>query len=164
MVLETQRLEWMPLPPRELKLWTEDLPALEREWNCRYQAEPVEGVFLEIIKGQLEKTEKAPDDYRWYSFWFLIRKKDRVVVGSADFKDVPNAEGEVELGYGLGKEFEHHGYMTEAVNAMCGWALKQKDVLHILAETDANGFASQRVLQRCGFTEKMRSETIWWKL
>ena len=33
-------------------------------------------------------------------------KTDRIVVGSADFKGLPNAQGEVEIGYGLGKEFE----------------------------------------------------------
>ena len=71
---------------------------------------------------------------------------------------------EVEIGYGLGKEFEHNGYMTEAVQAMCKWALKQENVSHIIAETDIDGFASQRILQRCGFVEKRREETIWWQL
>ena len=47
----------------------------------------------------------------WHSFFFIIRREDRVVVGSADFKDVPNKDGEVEIGYGLGKEYEHNGYM-----------------------------------------------------
>ena len=54
-----------------------------------------------------------------------IRKSDNVVVGSADFKNVPDEKGQVEIGYGLGKAFEHEGYMTEAVRAMCSWA---KDV------------------------------------
>ncbi|MEY8298927.1 MAG: GNAT family N-acetyltransferase [Emergencia timonensis] len=49
----------------------------------------------------------------------MVRKSDRVVIGSADFKDIPNEAQEVEIGYGLGKDFEHNGYMTEAVQAMC---------------------------------------------
>lgn len=118
MILKTERLELVPLLPYQLKLWVENIPKLEKDLNCSYQAEPMEGLFLEIVKGQLEKTEKYSSDYLWHSFWFLVRKSDRVVVGSADFKDIPNTDKEVEIGYGLGKEFEHNGYMTEAVQAM----------------------------------------------
>ena len=164
MILKTERLELVPLLPYQLKLCVENIPKLEKDLNCSYQAEPMEGLFLEIVKGQLEKTEKYSNDYLWHSFWFLVRKSDRVVVGSADFKDIPNTDQEVEIGYGLGKEFEHNGYMTEAVQAMCKWALKQENVSHIIAETDIDGFASQRILQRCGFVEKRREETIWWQL
>lgn len=164
MILETKRLELLPLLPHQLRKWTEDLPALEQELKCIYRAEPLEGLFLTIVKGQLEITEQHPDDYLWHSFWFLIRKTDRIVVGSADFKGIPDAKQEVEIGYGLGKEFEHQGYMTEAVEALCTWALTQKNVAHIIAETDLDGFASQRILQRCGFTETKRQKTVWWRL
>lgn len=129
---------------------------LERELNCSYQAEPLDDSFLSIIKGQLAKTEKDPEHYLWHSFWLLLRASDRVVVGSADFKDVPNKDGEVKIGYGLGDGFRHHGYMTEAVQAM--------SVRHVIAETETDNLASQRILQRCGFTEQSRGETIWWKL
>ena len=54
----------------------------------------------------LEKTQKDPDNYTWHSFWLLIRKTDRAVVGSADFKDIPDINNEVEIGYGLGELFE----------------------------------------------------------
>lgn len=164
MILKTERLELVPLLPSQLRLWVEDMPNLEKDLKCSYQAEPMEGIFLEIVKGQLEKTEKYPNDYIWHSFWFLIRKSDRVVVGSADFKDIPNTNQEVEIGYGLGKEFENNGYMTEAVQALCKRALEQENVSHIVAETDIDGFASQRILQRCGFVENRREETIWWRL
>ena len=164
MILITERLELVPLLPYQLKLWVENIPNLEKDLNCSYQAEPMEGLFLAIVKKQLEKTVKYPNDYLWHSFWFLVRNSDRVVIGSADFKDIPNMDQEVEIGYGLGKEFEHNGYMTEAVQAMCKWALKQENVSRIIAETDIDGFASQRILQRCGFVEQRRDETIWWRL
>lgn len=164
MILKTERLELVPLLPYQLRLWVEDMPVLEKDLKCSYQAEPMEGGFLEIVKGQLEITVNHSNDYLWHSFWFLIRKIDRTVVGSADFKGIPNTMQEVEIGYGLGKGFEHNGYMTEAVRAMCKWALEQANVSHIIAETDIAGFASQHILQRCGFGEKKREETIWWQL
>lgn len=164
MKIETERLELVALTSRQLNLWAENIPALEDELKCSYQAEPMQGFFLEIVKGQLIATESDEKNYLYHSFWFLIRKSDRIVVGSADFKGTPNKNGEVEIGYGLGKQFEHNGYMTEAVRAMCKWAMEQKAVTHVIAETDIDGFASQHILERCGFTQYKSGETLWWRL
>lgn len=164
MKIETERLELIPLNLSQLKSWIEDISSLEKELNVTYRAESMEGIFLEIVRGQLITTQKDPKNFVWHSFWFLIRKSDRTVVGSADFKDVPNSNREVEIGYGLGKEFEHNGYMTEAVKAMCDWALKQNDVVSVIAETDLEGLASQKILERCGFEKYHQGETLWWRL
>ena len=163
-MIQTERLELIPLTAQQLKLLVEDMPALEQELNCHYQAEPMEGFFLEIVKGQLAITEQDPENYLWHSFCLILRRHDRIVVGSADFKDVPNEAGEVEIGYGLGKPFEHSGFMTETVNAMCTWAMQQSGVSHVIAETDLDGLASQRILLRCGFHEYLRGDTVWWRL
>ena len=55
------------------------------------------GSFSPNCKRTVKNSKKDPANYLWHSFWFLIRKITRVV--------------------GLGKEFEHNGYMTEAVRA-----------------------------------------------
>jgi [ribosomal protein S5]-alanine N-acetyltransferase len=164
MKIETERLLLVPLSPRQLKLWVEDIPSLEKELNAVYMAEPMEGFFSDIVKDQLKKAEEDPQNFLWYSFWFLIRKSDRVVVGSADFKNIPDETGEVEIGYGLGEKFEHNGYMTEAVKAMCDWALKQNMVSSVIAETYLDGFASQKILERCGFKKYQQGETLWWRV
>ena len=163
MNIDKKRLYLIPLTVGQLRKLTEDINALEKELNCTYKAEPMEGFFLDIVKGQLAITEKDPENYVWHSFWLIIRKSDNVVVGSADFKDIPNESGEVEIGYGLGKEFEHNGYMTEAVEAMCKWAFEQNNVKNVVAETDVDGYASQRILKRCGFKLDKQGETLWWK-
>ena len=164
MKLTTDRLEIVPLTAIELVLLIEDISALESKLKCSYEAEPVEGFFADILKSQAEITRQDPENYLWHSFWLIIRRSDRVVVGSADFKNMPDEKGEVEIGYGLGKQHEHNGYMTETVKAMCTWALAQKGVDSVIAETYIEGFASQRILKRCGFEETGRGETIWWKL
>ena len=164
MKIQTERLKLIPLTPNQLKLWIENIDELEKVLSCSYKAEPLEGFFLDVVKEQLVKTQKDSENYLWHSFWFLIRISDRTVVGSADFKDIPNKSGEVEIGYGLGKEYEHNGYMTEAVKSMCEWALKQEAVSTILAETDIDGLSSQRILERCKFKKYKEAETLWWKL
>jgi len=160
----TERLELHALDAREMRLWIEELPTLEKELACSYKAEVLEGDFLRIVEGQAKITEENAERYFWHSFWFLIRKSDRIVVGSADFKAGPNELGEVEIGYGLGKKFEHNGYMTEAVAAMCGWAKEQEGVSCVIAETLTDNAPSQNILKRCGFVETSRGETLWWRL
>ncbi|WP_104804641.1 GNAT family N-acetyltransferase [Blautia marasmi] len=164
MNIDTKRLRIIPLTPHQLALWINDMPQLENELGCSYQAEPMDGIFKEIVSAQLAACEKDTENYIWHSFWFIIRNSDRAVVGSACFKNIPDTGGEVEIGYGLGKAFEQKGYMSEAVEAMCNWALGQKGVRHIIAETDLDGSASQKLLQKCGFTEYTRDKTIWWRL
>ena len=164
MQIETPRLLLVPLTPEHLDLWTRDIPALERELDCSYQAEPTEGIFRDIVRGQVTRAQNDPARYFWHSFWLMLRKADRCVIGSIDFKGVPNAAGEVEIGYGQAPAFEHRGYMTEAVRAFCAWALEQEGVTHILAETETDNLASQRILKRCGFEEISRAATIWWRL
>ena len=59
MILITERLELVPLLPFQLRLWVEDMPNLEKDLKCSYQAEPMEGLFLEIVKEQLEKMSES---------------------------------------------------------------------------------------------------------
>ncbi len=164
MKLSTERLELIVLSSQQLKLLAENLSALEKALDCHYAAEPLEGIFLQIVKGQIEPTAKDEVNCAFHSFWLILRKSDRTVIGSADFKDVPDKDGKTEIGYGLGKEFEHHGYMTETVRAMCKWALAQDSVKHIIAETERGNAPSQRILQRCGFTLARQKKSLWWEL
>lgn len=76
------------------------------------------GCFLELMEEQTRKAKNNATNYIYHTFWFLIRKADHIAIGSTDFKDVPDKNGEIEIGYGLGKEFQHCGYMTEAVSKM----------------------------------------------
>lgn len=164
MTLHTERLELILLTAHQLELWIHDLPALEQELYATYDAEPLEAELLAIVKKQHEITRDDEGNTVWHSFFFLLRKEDRVVVGSSDFKDIPNERGEVEIGYGLGIRHRRCGYMTEAVKAMCTWAQDQPGVSAVLAETECDNAASQNVLARCGFHMYSEGETLWWRL
>jgi len=163
-MIETERLNIVPLATSQLRLWAEDIPALEDDLNCSYHAEPMEGAFLEIVRNQREIASNDEANFLFHTFWFLIRREDRTVVGSACFKGLPNDNNEVEIGYGLGAEFEHNGYMTEAIRVLCDWALAQEAVVHVIAETDIESPQSESVLTRCGFERHRQGETLWWRL
>ncbi len=163
-MLETKRLELIPLSAKQLKLWLEDTKALEAELNCTYCGEPLEGFFRHIVQGQIAKTEQDEANYLYHSFWLILRKADRIVVGACDFKDVPNECQEVEIGYGLGRDFEGAGYMTEAIESLCAWALRQESIQSVIAETEGNNPKSENVLKRLGFKPYKQAETNWWRL
>jgi len=55
--------------------------------------------------------------------------------------------------------------MTEAVLAICKWTLQQNDINAVIAETEPGNSASERVLERCGFTLYDKIDGCkWWKL
>lgn len=162
MNIQTERLEIIALPPDALARLAEDTPALEAEWNCRYQGQAIEGGFRQILLAQAEKAKADPDNYLWHSFWLVLRRADRVVVGTVDFKSLPDRNGVVEIGYGLGKRHRGQGYMTETVEAFCRWAKTCQGVHQVVAETEADNLASEAVLRRCGFVECFRDDSTWW--
>jgi len=58
MMIETERLQLIPLTPDQLRLWVTDMAKLELELGVAYDAEPMEGIFLKIAEGQCGITEK----------------------------------------------------------------------------------------------------------
>lgn len=86
----------------------------------------------------------------WGSDWKICLKTG-VTVGGIGFKGLPDAEGIVEIGYGIDEAYRQRGYATEAVDGMVKWAMKQNGVKYITAQTDPNNKISQKVLSANGF-------------
>ena len=103
--------------------------------------------YSEMLQGCIDEPEKRI----WHILWFIeLKSKKGTVVGDLSFKGL-NANGMVELGYGLRDGYCGNGYMTEAVKAITEWALSQDGVNYVEAETSPENTASQRVLAKAGF-------------
>ena len=96
--------------------------------------------YREMLRGCLDH----PEQWEWYAIW-MIERKDGPHVGELSFKGF-NADGSVEIGYGILEEYQGCGYATEAVDAVVSWALKQPGVTRVEAETESGNRASQRFL------------------
>jgi len=164
MELETERLLLKLLTLSQLKLWVNNISMLEVELNCKCNKKPIDEFFLNIINNQIKIIENDLENYIYHSFWFIIRKEDRKVVGSIDYKNIPNEMKEVEIGYGLEKQFEHNGYMTEAVSSFCKMSFIDEKIETIIAETEVENIASYKLLERCGFKKYKEERTHWWRL
>jgi len=73
------------------------------------------------------------------------------VVGAGGFKYAPK-EGRVEIGYGVSSACRGNGYATQGVLWLCEEAFSSGLVAEVLAETSPFNLASQRVLEKAGFT------------
>jgi RimJ/RimL family protein N-acetyltransferase len=87
------------------------------------------------------------------------------MVGDLCFVGEPNADGEIEIGYGTYEDYRQRGFMTEAVGGMIGWAKKQPHIRSIIASTEKNNRASSSVLEKNGFIQSGESDTLLhWRL
>lgn len=166
MKLELKDLYLYPLTADELSLWLNDLSLLEERLKCKYCAEPIDELLKDVVQSQLILgIIDLPENWVWFTYWFLIRYSDNKIIGTLSFKGKPDYKsGEIEIGYSLGNDYRGKGYMTEAVSAICEWALQQPKVKTILAETKPDNYKSQKLLERCYFEKyKQTVCSIWFK-
>ncbi|MBO7611591.1 MAG: GNAT family N-acetyltransferase [Elusimicrobia bacterium] len=114
----------------------------------------LKAAYTEMLNGCLEN----PEQWEWYAIW-MIELKDGTHIGELCFKGL-DGDGIVEIGYGITKKYQGHGYATEAVKAISNWAFQEPKVTAIKAEIDAKNIISKKVLENCGFifSEKFGNE------
>ena len=105
----------------------------------------LKAAYAEMLSGCLED----PGRWGWHAAW-MIELEDGTHVGEACLKGL-GPDGVAEIGYGILEGHRGHGYATEAVDALSGWAFRDPSVVALEAEADAGDTASRRVLEKCGF-------------
>ena len=86
----------------------------------------------------------------WVHGFRLVHRSSGNIVGFCSFKGPP-ADGVVEIAYGIAPDEQGKGYATEAARALVAFARTFREVKVIRAHTLADGAASKRVLEKCGF-------------
>jgi RimJ/RimL family protein N-acetyltransferase len=164
-MIETERLQIIPLTTAQFQLLLEGINRMEQEMGLTSSGECLDRDTQEAMEGLYSEALKRPDKYRWYTNWQLILKSENKAIGSACFMKEPDENHQVEIGYGMNDDYRNHGYTTEAVKAMCEWALSQPDVESVIAQTDVNNPASHRVLEKCRMRKYEQSDgNIYWRL
>ena len=151
-MIETVHLRLLPYAPGQLLTLIEhperfasvsEYPAAAglREF---FVSGEVSAAFLASLR-----TLQHPDP--WTLGFAVVHREERQVIGSAGFKGAPDADGVVEIAYGIVPTFEGHGYATEAALALVAHAFGSGLVQRVLAHTLPTKNASTRVLTKCGF-------------
>jgi len=95
----------------------------------------------------------------WLAPRLFVSSVQGVVVGSGGFKGPPT-DGAVEIGYNVAASARGQGFATQAVRQLVQWAFETPDVLGVYAETAVDNPASRRVIEKAGFTQVGRRETV----
>lgn len=162
--LDTKRLTILALDVEQFRLLLNDWGALALELGVVVSGEALTGHVREAMEGLYLSALENPDSHPWHTNWQIIAKKARVTIGSACFMGGPDAQGTVEIGYGIHAPYRSQGYMTEALTALCDWALSQPGVSAVIAETENANLSSRRVLQKVGMRIFRDGESSWWRL
>ena len=115
------------------------------------------------IADHVKELKNDPALYGWGS-WLVLRKSDGLIIGDAGFKGKPDANQQVEVGYGFLESEWGKGYAAEAVECLLDWALHKKDVIKVIAETDLDNIGSIRVLEKLGMKRTQATyDMIYWE-
>jgi RimJ/RimL family protein N-acetyltransferase len=128
----------------------EDLPLLQ-EWmnNPRFMGEyqPI----TQWSRTELEKGEASPFEWKW----FFIEKKDGGKIGSiVQYNSYLGLGKLLEIGYALLPSERGKGCCTEAVQLMVDYLFLSMDVSRVQATISIKNKASERVLEKAGFTRE----------
>ncbi len=165
-IVKTNRLVIKPLTPGLLSIYINNHTLFEKKTGLKaLHTKRTKEFIAALEKFIIPRVMKHQDNYIFYTLWIIILHEKNQVIGDLVFFGHRNQDGELEIGYGIFKEFENNGYMTEAIAGMIEWIKKQNCFLAIIASTESNNIASQRVLKKNKFKQTFSSKKIIeWKL
>jgi RimJ/RimL family protein N-acetyltransferase len=165
-MIETKRLILKPLTHGQLIKYIRLDNSLETELNLNETLRTISPELKEaLVQTILPNVADTSKNYLFSTLWTIILKEENKMVGDLCFLGEPNAEGEVEIGYGTYEEFRKRGFMTEAVGGMIKWAEKQPNIRSIIASTGKSNIDSFSILERNNFIKSGETETLYnWRL
>ena len=95
------------------------------------------------------KASRSADP--WTHGFAVAQRASGTVVGMCAYKGPPDANGAVEIAYGINPEYQGRGYATEVARALVAFAVGSGQVRLVCAHTRPEKNASTRVLTKCGF-------------
>jgi RimJ/RimL family protein N-acetyltransferase len=120
--------------------------------------------FAEALAPTRDGLLGVPDGAAWGPRLFVAGDPPELV-GWGGFKGPPR-DGTVELGYEIAASRRRRGLATAAVQAMLAEAFAAADVTRVIAHTLAHRNASNRLLERLGFTfdgEVAAGDEVTWR-
>jgi RimJ/RimL family protein N-acetyltransferase len=159
-MIRTERLILQPLTYGQLVKYIAADGSLEKELQLNETSRTISPELKEALEQTiLPNVADTLKNYLYSTLWTAISKSDKKMIGDVCFKGEPNAEGEIEIGYGTYDEFQGKGFMTEIVAGMLTWAKTQPLVKAVIASTNKTNTASFRLLQKNNFIKVGETDT-----
>jgi RimJ/RimL family protein N-acetyltransferase len=135
-VIPTARLELVLQTPSEVLASVESLPPADR---------------AEVSPDWIARVRTTAVGDPWSLSFRVVERASGSAVGGCAFKGPPDADGIVEVAYGIDPPHRGCGFATEVAGALAGFAFASGRVQRVRAHTKPDSDASVRVLVKCGF-------------
>ncbi|GAB3971340.1 GNAT family N-acetyltransferase [Spirosoma terrae] len=164
-MIETERLTIIPLTLEQVRVHIADRYRLEESLGLKKGHREVVEPLLSIIRYfTIPRLQDGSNDPLYHTMWLAIDRQKQQFVAEAKFKGEPDETGTVEIGYGTYPALRRHGYMSEMVSGLVSWVIQQPGVYRVVADTETENVASQRVLEKNRFRLFDRVEDmLWWE-
>lgn len=148
-----QDMQLIPLTPDEVRNILSDAALLE----CRGYPCATGDLVPEVVAKCAIEGYRSGLDWFWFAPRLFCDASLGLIVGSGCFKGAPILN-EVEIGYGVAAAHEGKGYASAGVAQMVAEAFAHGGINAVIAETSIHNPASQRVLEKNGFTRTGQRE------
>ena len=138
-------------PALELRLQTKSQALFEYE-----RASPEDKA--QVAPEWLARVNSSQDSDPWVHGFKMVLRQDGTEVGRCGFTGPPDADGIVEIAYGVDEEFRGRGYATEAAAASIDAAFNSLGIKSIVATVYPDNKPSLRVLEKLGM--RLESEVF----
>ncbi len=154
-MIKTERLTLIPLSIHQLETGLASIKQLAAEMNIPLVENLISGTAERAINMKIGKMQSISEElHPWFTYWLIVIDSENIGAGLVGFKGNPDANGEVEIGYGIDPIYQSRGYMSEAVKALVEWAFSHPECKAINATNVVpNNFPSQKVLVKNCFEE-----------
>lgn len=155
------RLELRPVPWDTVKAivdgcrladWADDFPATG------------DVVIARLLHRAGPRPSPRDEHSDLWGHYHVIERSSGLVIGGIGFFGPPSSDGEAEIGYGIVPSRRGVGYATEGVVALVAAAWTYPGVARVVANTDADNIASQRVLEKAGFHLVDQAGGGWYRI
>lgn len=165
-MLETKRLIIRPLNYSQLVKYIACDNSLEEEMQLNETTRSISPELKEALEQTiLPNVADTSKNFLYSTLWTGILKVENKMIGDLCICGEPNADGEIEIGYGTYDEFQNKGYMTELVAGLINWAKSESNIKAIIASTDKTNTASFIVLEKNNFEKIKETDSLFnWKL
>lgn len=154
-IIRTERLMLTPATEEQLMAELLSPGALSQALHVEVTGEwPPEFYDDDAVRYTLEHLRANPDHSDWGFYYIVLpesAERAATVIGAAGFKGPPDANGEVELGYGIIPSQQRRGFATEAVRGMTKFAFEDARVRTVVGQTIPSLAGSIGVLEKAGF-------------
>ena len=98
---------------------------------------------INSLKGISEKYNNKE-----YYNWLITLKSNNKIIGSINL-NVDNFNESLEFNYAIDDRYKNKGYMTESLNLVKDFCLKEVKVNRFFGGCEINNIASKRVMEKC---------------